>query len=241
MNDLDGKTALVTGATSGIGSATAKVLAVHGATVIVHGRNESRGLRVVSDIQDAGGTARFIAADLSEPDAIRALVEQAGDIDVLINNAGSFWFGPSADMTATDVDALFSSNVRSAFLLTAALAPGMASRGQGSIVNLGSLGAHIGLATGAAYGATKAALEALTRAWAAEFSASGIRVNAVAPGPVTPETGSDPIVDAIAATTLLRRAADATEIAEAIAFLAGPRSSYITGAIIPVDAGRTIA
>jgi NAD(P)-dependent dehydrogenase (short-subunit alcohol dehydrogenase family) len=136
-------------------------------------------------------------------------------------------------------DSLFASNVRAAYQLVAALAPGMAKRGSGSIISLDSMAGHVGLAGGAAYGATKAALSSLTRAWAAEFSPAGVRVNAVAPGPVYTD-GADPArTEALGATTLLNRAAQASEVAEVIAFLAGPKASYITGAVIPVDGGRT--
>ena len=239
--ELIGKTALVTGATSGIGRATAIVLARHGATVFVHGRDQQRGDKVVAEIEAQSGHARFVSADLLQPDSVSALGAEVGDLDILVNNAGAMWFGESAKMTVPEFDLLFDSNVRSAFFLTSTVAPSMAARGSGSIINLGSLGAFIGLSAGAAYGATKASMQALTRAWAAEYSPHGVRVNAVAPGPVQPATGSDPIVDSIAATTLLRRPADAEEIGEVIAFLAGPRASYITGAVIPVDAGRSVA
>ena len=116
----------------------------------------------------------------------------------------------------------------------------MAKRGAGSIVSVGSMAGRVGLASGgAAYGATKAALTSLTRAWAAEFSPSGVRVNAVAPGPVYTD-GADPArTERLGTTTLLNRAAQADEIAGVIAFLAGPDTSYITGAVIPVDGGRT--
>jgi NAD(P)-dependent dehydrogenase (short-subunit alcohol dehydrogenase family) len=239
MNDLSGKTALVSGATSGLGRVTARVLASHGASVVVHGRDPQRGARTVDEIAAAGGRARFVAADLLEPDEIRRLAEDSGDIDILVNNAGAYWFGSTPAMDVTDLDLMLRSNIRSAFLLTAALGPAMAARGHGSIVNVSSLAARIGLTAAAGYGATKAAMEALTRAWAAEFSPSGVRVNAVVPGPIQPETGSDPLVDSIAETTLLRRPAAAEEIAAAIAFLAGPAASYITGAALPVDGGRT--
>jgi NAD(P)-dependent dehydrogenase (short-subunit alcohol dehydrogenase family) len=128
--------------------------------------------------------------------------------------------------------------VRSAYQLVAAIAPGMAERGHGSIVNISSMAGQIGLAGAAAYGATKAALSSMTRAWAAEFSPSGVRVNAVAAGPVYTRPQDRERFDALGATTLLNRAADPTEIAEAVGFLASPRAGYITGAIIAVDGGR---
>jgi NAD(P)-dependent dehydrogenase (short-subunit alcohol dehydrogenase family) len=231
--------ALVTGATGGIGRATALKLAADGFTVIVHGRNAARGADTVSAIEAAGGQARFAAADLSDPGQVAGLASQAGEVDVLVNNGGFSWFGPTADLSTDVFDSLFASNVRAAYQLVAALAPGMAKRGAGSIISAGSMAGHVGLAGGAAYGATKAALTSLTRAWAAEFSPAGVRVNAVAPGPVYTD-GADPArTEALGATTLLNRGAQAEEIAEVIAFLASPKASYITGAVIPVDGGRT--
>jgi NAD(P)-dependent dehydrogenase (short-subunit alcohol dehydrogenase family) len=239
MNDLQGKRALVTGATSGIGRATAKALAALGASVIVHGRNAARGQQVVKEIETAGGQARFIAADLNEPAEIARLAEQAGEIDILVNNAGRSWFGPTADLDVDTFDAMFASNVRSTYLLTAALAPAMVARGGGSIVSLDSMVGLVGLAGGAAYSATKASISALTRAWAAEFSPAGVRVNAVAPGPVYSDGASTEVIDALAPTTLLGRGAQPDEIGGVIAFLTTEAARYITGATIPVDGGRT--
>jgi NAD(P)-dependent dehydrogenase (short-subunit alcohol dehydrogenase family) len=237
--ELEGKTALVTGATSGIGKATASALARLGATVIVTGRDAERGARVVKEIEDDGGSARFVAADLSDPGQVAHLAQEAGEVDILVNNAGRSWFGPTADLDADTFDALFSSNVRSAYLLAAAMAPAMAARGSGSIVNLDSMAGAVGLAGGAAYGASKASLSALTRAWAAEFSPAGVRVNAVTPGPVYSDGAAPERIDALATTTLLGRGAQPEEIADVIAFLCTPRARYITGATIPVDGGRT--
>ncbi|HEY0251286.1 MAG TPA: SDR family oxidoreductase, partial [Kofleriaceae bacterium] len=137
-------------------------------------------------------------------------------------------------------DSLFAANVRAPYLLVAGLAPGMATRGHGSIINIGSMAAAVGLAAGAAYGATKAALVTLAKAWAAEYSAHGVRVNTVAPGPVAP-TGKEPsdVITFLATTTAMKRAATADEIAEVVAFLASDRAAYVTGALIPVDGGRT--
>ena len=168
--NLQGQKALVTGATSGIGRAVALQLARDGAEVIVHGRNAARGAETVESIAAAGGRARFVGADLSDPADLQRLVEAVGDIDVLVNNAGFSWFGATPDLDVATFDALFASNVRAAFFLVATFAPGMAARGKGSIINVSSMAGQIGLAGGAAYGATKAALASMTRAWAAEFS-----------------------------------------------------------------------
>ena len=239
MKELHGRTALVTGATSGIGRATAIALAALGASVIVHGRNSERGEQVVKEIETAGGQARFVAADLNDPAEITRLAEQAGEVDILVNNAGRSWFGPTADLDVATYDAIFDGNVRSAYLLTAAIAPAMAARGAGSIFNIGSMAGAVGLAGGAAYSATKASLSAMTRAWAAEFSPAGVRVNAIAPGPVYSDSASTDMIDALAATTLLGRGAQPDEIGGVIAFLATDAARYITGATIPVDGGRT--
>ncbi|UFS57550.1 SDR family NAD(P)-dependent oxidoreductase [Subtercola endophyticus] len=237
--ELTGKTALVTGATSGIGRAIALLLASQGAEVLVHGRNAARAEQVIEEIELSGGSARFIAADLSDPAAAVQLAADAGEVDILINNAGFSWFGASADLDAETLDNLFASNVQSAFLLTAALAPAMAARGEGTIINLSSMAGIIGLAGGAAYGATKAAMSSFTQAWAAEYSPRGVRVNAVAPGPVHTGGADAANTEALGKTTLLGRAAQANEIAEVVGFLVSARASYVTGAIIAVDGGRT--
>jgi NAD(P)-dependent dehydrogenase (short-subunit alcohol dehydrogenase family) len=237
--ELDGTIALVTGSTSGIGKATATALAALGAQVVVTGRDAERGLRTVKEIESLGGTARFVAADLSDPAQVAHLAAEAGDVDILVNNAGRSWFGATRDLEVETFDALFAANVRSAYLLTAAIAPAMATRGTGVIINLDSMAGEIGLAGGAAYGATKASMASLSRSWAAEFSPAGVRVNAVAPGPVYSDGASVDVIDSLATTTLLGRGAQPEEIADVIAFLSTPRARYITGATIPVDGGRT--
>jgi len=237
--DLEGLSALVTGATSGIGRAAAEELARHGAEVIVHGRDAARGQAVSDAITADGGKARFAAADLSDPAALEDLVQQAGPVDILVNNAGFSRFGPTADLDVATFDRLFAANVRAPYFLVAALAPAMAARGTGSIISLGSMVGQIGLAGSAAYSATKAALAAMTRSWAAEFSPSGVRVNAIAPGPVLTGGAAPDRIEALGATTLLARPAQPEEIAQVIAFLASPKASYVTGALFAADGGRT--
>jgi NAD(P)-dependent dehydrogenase (short-subunit alcohol dehydrogenase family) len=238
-NELPAPVALVTGATSGIGRAVARKLAADGFSVLVHGRDAARGAAVVDEIIADGGHARFAPADLTDVADIERLAAEAADVDVLVNNAGFSWFGPTADLAPATFDAMFAANVRSAYFLVAAIAPLMAKRGSGAIINLGSMAGQIGLAGGAAYSATKAALASLTRSWAAEFSPQGVRVNTVAPGPAYTGGAAPERTAALGTTTLLGRAAEASEIAEVIAFLASPKAAYITGAVIAADGGRT--
>jgi NAD(P)-dependent dehydrogenase (short-subunit alcohol dehydrogenase family) len=236
---LHGQTALVTGATAGLGRAIALQLARDGAEVIVHGRDAGRGAETVAAIEAEGGKARFAAADLGDPDDIARLAAEAGDVDVLVNNAGYAVWAPTAELGVGAYDGMFASNVRAPFLLTAALAPGMAERGHGSIVNISSMAGRLGLPGGAAYGATKAALRSLAQAWAAEFSPRGVRVNSVAPGPIYTRPEGRERYDRLGATTPMNRAAQPEEIAEVVAFLASPRASYVTGADFAADGGRT--
>jgi NAD(P)-dependent dehydrogenase (short-subunit alcohol dehydrogenase family) len=239
QHNLKGQRALVTGATSGIGRAVALQLGREGAEVVVHGRDAARGADTVEEINAAGGKASFIAADLDDAADVARLASDVGEVDILINNGGIALFGPTAEFDVSAFDRMFASNVRAPFFLVAAFAPGMAAKGHGSIVNLSSMAGGVGLVGGAAYGATKGALEAMTRAWAAEYSPSGVRVNAIAPGPVyTPSPSGPEFITGLGETTPMHRASQPEEIAEVVAFLASTRASYVTGATVAVDGGR---
>src|SRR5260370_22487646 len=205
-------TALVTGATSGLGKEIALRLARDDLQVVVVGRDAARGAAVVEQIEAAGGQARFITADLSDPAAIKHLAEEVGHIDVLVNNAGRSVWAPTEDMSVADFDDMFASNVRAPYLLVSAFAPAMAERGTGSIINISSMAGRIGLPSGAAYGATKAALDAMTRSWTAEYSPRGVRVNAVAAGPLHTRPEARARHHQLGDATALHRAPDPAEI-----------------------------
>ncbi|MGW7673276.1 SDR family NAD(P)-dependent oxidoreductase [Streptomyces sp. NPDC054775] len=243
---LAGSTALVTGSTSGIGRATAQRLAREGAHVIVSGRHADRGQEVVAEIRAAGGKADFVAADLSSAEGARLLAEEAamitGQIDILVNNAGTYTFGPTAEGSERDFDLMYNVNVKAPYLLVAALAPQMASRGAGAIVNIITGVAERGVPGAGVYGSSKAALTLLTKSWAVEFGPSGVRVNAVSPGPIyTPGTEAmgEGAIDSFAVNIPARRVGEVEEIASAVAYLSSGEASFIHGAVLSVDGGFT--
>jgi len=244
-NTLQGSTALVTGGNSGIGRATAIDLAARGAHVILTGRDQTRGDQVVDTIRANGGKADFIAASLNDETSARKLATQAvelggGHVDILVNNAGIFPFGPTDSHTEADFDDVFGVNVKVPFFLVAQLAPAMAARGKGAIINVTTMVAQFGQANMALYGSSKAALVLLTKSWAAEYGPSGVRVNAVSPGPTRTE-GTLPMGDALdqlASTSPGGRPGLPEEIATAITYLASDEASFIHGAVLPVDGGR---
>lgn len=237
---FEGSTALVTGATAGIGRAVALQLAELGAEVVVHGRSAERGAKTVQEIQNVGGRARFVAADLADPDDVRRLAAEAGPVDILINNAGVYKFGATADTDDAFFDEHVNLNLRAPYILVQQLVPGMAERGRGVVVNLSTVTAAVPARNGGIYGATKAGVELLTRVWADEFGRSGVRVNAVQAGPTeTPGTAIIPgLTDGLGALTTLGRPATAEEIANAVTFLASPAASYVNGAILQATGGQ---
>ncbi len=245
MTTDDQKTALVTGATSGIGRAAAEQLAALGHHVVVSGRDAERGDAVVQGIRAAGGTADFVAADLRDEAGARQLAARAtelggGRVDVLVNSAGIFPFGPTAETTEQGFDDVMGINVKAPYFLVAALAPAMAERGSGAVVNVTTMVAEFGAAGMGVYGASKAALVLLTKSWAAEFGPSGVRVNAVSPGPTRTEgtAAMGEALDQLAAAGPAGRPGTAAEVAEAIVFLATDAASFVHGAVLPVDGGR---
>jgi NAD(P)-dependent dehydrogenase (short-subunit alcohol dehydrogenase family) len=246
MTDLKDRTALVTGSTSGIGKATALALAARGARVLVVGRNERRAKDVVAEIEGGGGSATYRLTTLGDLESARDLVQwatEAGDghVDILINNAGVALLGPSSAATEPEFDETFALNVKVPFFLVASLAPAMAERGWGSIVNVSTMVASFGQAGMAMYGASRAALELLTKAWAAEYGPSGVRVNAVAPGPTRTalmEAVPEEMVNQLAALAPAGRVAQPAELAAAIVFLASDDASFVHGVTLAVDGGR---
>lgn len=243
-SELSGSTALVTGGTSGIGKATAIALAGLGAHVVLSGRDAARGEDVVSRIRASGGKADFVAADLTDAASARALADRArelgGQVDVLVNNAGIFPTGPTSSTAEAEFDRVYDVNVKAPYFLVAALAPEMAARGHGAIVNVSTMVAARGMAGMALYGSSKAAVELMTKAWAAEFGPSGVRVNAISPGPTRTEGTAvfGEGLDELASAGPAGRVAAPSEMAAAIAFLVTEESSFIQGAILPVDGGR---
>jgi len=240
-----GKTAIVTGAATGIGAATATLLAERGARVLAAGLQPEELRKTVDAIASAGGAAIAVDADVSDPaqiEAVAAAAAREGGADILVNNAAIYPLGPWHEADAAQWDAVYATNVRGYFLLAKAVRPQMLARGGGAIVNVASVTFYWGEALLASYVASKGAVIGFTRALAREAGPEGIRVNAVAPGAFP--TAATAIHadqeklwrDVLAAQSLKRRG-ECEDVARAIAFFAGDDSGFVTGQTLLVDGG----
>lgn len=248
MNSLNGKTALVTGASRGIGRATAVALAQAGAQILVHyGANAEEADAVVKEIQNAGGKAHSLGTDLRKPDGAHALARQAraiiGDrLDILVANAGISRSATIEDTTVEDFDNLFAVNVRAPFFLVQQLLPVLQTGS--SIILTSSLAAHASVGTLSAYAATKGAIDTLVKHFATALGPRGIRVNAIAPGVVQTDMSSFTKTDAGRDFTLgvqaLKRLAQPEDIASALLFLASDEARWVTGHTLNVDGGSKL-
>ncbi|MFF4764773.1 SDR family NAD(P)-dependent oxidoreductase [Streptomyces sp. NPDC001292] len=245
-----GKTALITGGGSGIGRASALALGAEGALVTVTGRTEESLKETVRLVEEAGGTARLVVADVSQEDAVEravaAAVEGVGRLDIALNNAG--YDGEFQNTWEYDVDMLdrmLAVNTRGAFLSMKHELKHMVAQGSGVIVNMASGAGLVGVTGFSGYTASKAAVISMTKSTALEAAPHGIRVNAVAPGLVeTPmiavmDPATEPMKSIVAAHPM-GRIARAEEIADAVVWLSSERSSFVTGAVIPIDGGYTV-
>ena len=245
---LDGKTALITGATSGIGEAAARVFAQEGARLVLTGRNQERGDALEAQL---GGAAEFVPFELGTPDSANELIEEAtkllGGLDILVNSAGVVYHHTVPDTTDDIWRETMSVNVDAVFYLSRAAVIGMLERGGGVIVNVASTWGLVGAAQTAAYCASKGAVIQLTRAMAVDHAANNVRINAVCPGGVdTPMLAREAEAFGVDLEEGLRmwamdapdqKLATAKDIADAVTFLASDRAKHIHGAVLPVDGG----
>jgi 3-oxoacyl-[acyl-carrier protein] reductase len=241
-----GKTAIVTGAATGIGAATAQLLAERGARVLAVGLQPEALRETVAAIEAEGGEAVAFEADVSDPEAIEAVAAEAqhsfGGADILVNNAAIYPIGPWHEAEAAEWDEVFRTNVRGYFLLAKAVRPQMLARGGGSIVNVASVTFYYGEEELLSYVASKGAVIGFTRSLAREAGPEGIRVNAVAPGAfATAATAihadQDALWDKVLTSQSIKRRGEVEDVALAIAFFAGDDSRFVTGQTLLVDGG----
>jgi len=243
---LEGKVAIVTGATSGIGEAVAKRFAKEGAQVVFAARRLDKGKELEAGIRAEGGDAAFVQTDVSKAEDLKNLAAKAielyGKIDILVNNAGIIRDYPFTEMDIEkDYDEIFNVNVKSYFLLCKEVVPHMLANGGGSIVNTSSLGAELGIPFHTSYAATKGAVRQFTKSLAVEYAEQGIRVNAMLPGLTITEMipADGEFVNMMIPTIPMKRAAMPEEIANGFLFLASDESSFCTGTLLIMDGGAS--
>jgi len=241
---FSGKVVLVTGGTSGIGKATAIEFARAGAKVVLSGRREKEGAQVVAEIKELGGEAAFVRADIAKDADVKAMVKFAvdkfGKIDIAFNNAGVEWVGPLDQATEAEYHRVFDTNVWGVLNSMRHEIPVMLKNGGGIIVNTSSVAGHVGFPQVSVYIASKHAVEGLTKSVALEFAKQNIRINAVAPGPITTEMWDRFAREAkeqITATIPVGRVGAAEEIAAAVLYLASDAAKFTIGTSLVVDGG----
>lgn len=247
MNRFDGKVALVTGGTTGIGLATAVKLASEGASVVVSGRSEQSGQLAESQINEQGGEATFIQADVANPEQVEALVQETiakyGGLDIAFNNAGMEALGPIGQMDNALFSQLMDVNVNGVWYAMKYEIAHMLENGGGVIVNTSSVAGGKGMAGLSAYSASKHAVNGLTKSLALEYAAANIRINGIMPGPIaTPmmervSTMMPGASEQFAAVTAVKRVGQPEEIANTVAWLVSDEASYLNASIIPIDGG----
>jgi 2-deoxy-D-gluconate 3-dehydrogenase len=247
---LAGRVALVTGAGRGLGVAIAVALAEAGAAVACAARSREAGDATTQGIRERGGKAATVALDVTRPEQVTAAVAETelalGPVDVLVNNAGVTLDKPTVEVTDAEWDDLLATNLTSMFRLARAVAPGMIARGRGKIVNVGSMYGVLGVARYAAYCASKAGVDGLTRSLAVEWARHGIQVNCVAPGYMDTDIPRAALADPRTRDRFLgkipaRRVGEPREMGPLVVYLASPASNYMTGQTLYLDGGQTIA